>query len=338
MKKAFWTLIFVLITFSFGLVGYRLTHAELPTPDAPIQLYATETNQDLQITFVQAIEDADRSIHLIIYSLKDKKVINALNRAAARGVDVQIICDHNASSGLADKVGGNIKVTYRNSKGLMHQKILIVDQNLVLCGSANLTTASLKMHGNLVIGIFSPLLANDLLKKFDSMQSEGLVKTAPIIERKINDQDLEFWFFPDQSRGVEKIKELISSAEKSVRIAMFTWTRFDLAEAVVSAQKRGVKVEVVLDRNASNGVSKRVADKLLEGGVDVRVNSGPELLHHKFLLIDNATLLNGSANWTKAAFTNNDDFFLILSPLNRSQRDQLDEMWKEILLHSNIPK
>ena len=115
---------------------------------------------------------------------------------------------------------------------------------------------------------------------------------------------------------------------------MFTWTRFDLADAVISAKKRGVNVEVILDRNASNGVSQKIAKKLLEGGISVRVNQGQELLHHKLLLIDNETLVNGSANWTKAAFTNNDDFFLILSPLTDSQRKALDEMWAEINLHS----
>lgn len=334
MSKIFKTLTVALIAFVFSFLGYTLTHASLPSSDSPIKLYATETHHDLQITFTQAIEEAKTSIHLTIYSLRDKKVINSLRRAAARGVDIQIICDRNASSHLASKIGKNVHVFYHNDKGLMHQKILIVDQHTILCGSANLTTASLKMHGNLVTGIYSPKLAAHLLIKFNTMKKEGRVEKAPQFNTVINGQNLEFWFLPDHPEGVEKIKQLIRSAEKSIRIAMFTWTRYDLADAVIAAKKRGVHVEVVLDRNASSGVSKRIAEKLLKGGIPVKVNQGPELLHHKFLLIDHQTLLNGSANWTKAAFTINDDFFMIITPLKPSQQKVLEEMWDEILLHS----
>ena len=334
MKKAAWALIILLIGYFYGSVGYALTHAKLPSAENPIKFYATETHHDLQITFVQTIDDAEDSIRLIIYSLRDKKVINALKRAAERGIDVEIVCDHNASSGLAKKMGSKVKVTYRKSKGLMHQKIMITDSTLILCGSANLTTASLKSHGNLVVGIYSKPLAAYLLAKFSHMKTEGLIEPSLNKDWTIGGQHLDFWFFPDNTDGVEKIKELLRSAEKSVKIAMFTWTRYDLADAVISAKQKGIKIEVVLDRNASNGVSKRIAEKLTKGGVDVRVNRGQELLHHKFLLIDDKTLVNGSANWTKAAFTYNDDFFLVLSPLSDLQKKTLNEMWEEVLLHS----
>lgn len=336
MKKAVWSSIILLIAFLYSWVGYELTHTKLPTADIPAQLYATETHHDLQLTFVQAIDEAKQSIRLIIYSLRDKKVINALKRAAARGVDIQIVCDKNASSGVAKKLGSNIQTTYRKGKGLMHLKILVIDQKQVFLGSANLTMASLKMHGNLVYGLESEGLAAYLVDKFDNLKNEGLIEPLRYAVLPFKDQRMEIWLFPDNQDGVERIKKLLRNAQKSVKIAMFTWTRYDLADAVISAHQKGLDVQVVLDRNASQGVSQKIADKLSSAGIDVRVNQGDELLHHKLLIIDDETLLNGSANWTKAAFTVNDDCFLILSPLNSSQRQTLHKMWEEIKLNSNI--
>lgn len=336
MKKAVWSSIILLIAFLYSWVGYELTHTKLPTADTPAQLYSTETHHDLQLTFVQAIDEAKQSIRLIIYSLRDKKVINALKRAAARGVDIQIVCDKNASSGVAKKLGSNIQTTYRKGKGLMHLKILVIDQKQVFLGSANLTMASLKMHGNLVYGLESEGLAAYLDDKFDNLKNEGLIEPLRYAVLPFKDQRMEIWLFPDNQDGVERIKKLLRSAQKSVKIAMFTWTHYDLADAVISAHQKGLDVQVVLDRNASQGVSQKIADKLSAAGIDVRVNQGDELLHHKLLIIDDETLLNGSANWTKAAFTVNDDCFLILSPLNSSQRQTLHKMWEEIKFNSNI--
>lgn len=334
MTKALWAFIFLLIAYFYSWVGYQLTHTELPSANAPAHLYATETHHDLQLMFVQAIDEAKDSIRLIIYSLRDKKVINALKRAADRGVDIQIVCDKNASSGVTKKLGSKVQTTYRKGKGLMHLKILVIDHQRIFLGSANLTTASLKMHGNLVYGLESEALAEYLVDKFENLKKVGLIEPLPYAVLPFEDQKMEMWLFPDNENGVDKIKQLLRSAKKSVKIAMFTWTRYDLADAVISAYHKGLDVEVVLDRNASQGVSKKIADKLSKAGIKVRVNQGDELLHHKLLIIDDETLLNGSANWTKAAFKNNDDCFLILYPLNTFQKETLSKMWDEILHNS----
>ncbi len=336
--QTFWTPLIFSVILAYSWLGYKITHTELPSPTSPAILYATEAKQDLQITFTQAIDEAKKSIHLAIYSLKDKKIIKALRRAGKRGVKVQIVCDHEASSGAAKKLGSQIETTYRKSKGLMHLKLLVVDRMISYCGSANLTTASLKMHANLVSGIRSKSLASHLVKKIKNLSREGLVKPLKRAEFSLPGQKIEMWTFPDNPRGEKRIKKLIQGAKKSVRVAMFTWTRFDLADAIIAARKRGLNVEVVLDRNSSTNVSKKIAQRLLNAGINVRVNQGQELLHHKCLIIDDKTLLNGSANWTKAAFTNNDDCFLIISPLNSDQQLTLRKMWKEMLYNSILLK
>lgn len=334
MKQLLWLCMFATTAYSYYFVGNNLTKTKQPSIEKPIEFYATDTHHDLQITFTQAINEAKESIYIIIYSLSDKKVINALKYAADRGVKVRVVCDHNASSGVAKKLGSTIDTTYRKGKGLMHQKIVIIDEAKVIIGSANLTRASLKMHSNLITGFYSPALAHYLLDKFHSLTEEGHIEELQHEDFVINGKNLEMWLFPDDKGGVKRVSQLIRSAKKSIKVAMFTWTRFDLTDEIIAAHKRGIQVEIILDRNASQGVSKTIAKKFTESGVPIRVNLGDALLHHKFMVVDDYTLLNGSANWTKAAFRYNDDCLFILFPLSPSQQSFIKKLWKELSLES----
>ena len=58
-----------------------------------------------------------------------------------------------------------------------------------------------------------------------------------------------------------------------------------------------------------------------------------QLLHHKWALIDKETLIVGSANWTTAAFTKNQDCFLVL-PLKEKEQKFMKNLWKVIQLES----
>ena len=109
---------------------------------------------------------------------------------------------------------------------------------------------------------------------------------------------------------------------------MYTWTRYDLANDVISAKRRGVEVEVKLDRQMAGGASLPVYELLIKNGVTVSLNSGPELLHYKMAWIDEEVLINGSANWTKNAFTVNDDVFMLIYPLTSEQNKKLWRLWK----------
>ncbi len=328
MKRLFASGVLLGILFFWALTSLIFTSQ--PSSTTPIQLYSTETLDDLQLMFQQAIYEAKQNVTLIIYSLRDKKVIHALKEAAERGVVVKVICDPHASSGVAKKLGDKVQTTYRKGKGLMHQKILSVDNHKVWIGSANMTEASLKMHGNLVLGIFSADLSQMMEQKALMISEPGKVEAMTAQTFTINGQQLEMRFLPDSQDGIKKIKQLIGAAKKTIRVAMFTWTRYDLADALIAAGKRGVKIEVILDRNSAQGVSAPIALKLHKAGIAVRLNQGQELLHHKMAIIDDRILINGSANWTLAAFSQNDDCFTILSPLSHEQALKLQKVWREI--------
>lgn len=308
------------------------THKETRHLDSgePPELFANQMRDDLRTIFADAIGRAQESVNVIIYSLTDDVIIKALNQKAAEGVPVRVVCDAKASPYIDKKLKPPIQVMRRFGDGLMHLKILTIDNNEVWIGSANLSSESLRMHGNLVAAVASPPLAEMIKDKLDGMTEYGRAGAVPHRDFTLGGQQVEMWFLPDNTHATQKIKELVKGAKKTIRVAMFTWTREDMAKAMIDAKKRGIDVRVAMDRSSTQGASKKIADMLQKGGVPVFMNKGAALLHHKFMYIDGATLVNGSANWTKAAFTQNDDCFMILNGMTDKQTSYMDALWDEI--------
>jgi cardiolipin synthase A/B len=92
---------------------------------------------------------------------------------------------------------------------------------------------------------------------------------------------------------------------------------------------------VVIDHYSGKGASAKIAALLKKNNVPTSLSPGGALLHHKFLYIDGKTLVNGSANWTKAAFAQNDDCFLVIHDLTQEQHDQMEDLWS-IIQNSSI--
>jgi cardiolipin synthase len=209
---------------------------QLPASDQPLKLYSNQTSDDLTHLYVSAIQNAQESITLIIYALMDPHVIEALNQKIQAGIPVYVVCDAKASVGISRKLLPQATIVKRLAQGLVHQKILIIDNKQLLLGSANLTTDSLRVHGNLVMAIYNPALAEALTTKAKSMDEEG--HSAPLTHREtqVADQHLELWMLPDDPTAVKRMIQLFRSAQKSIKVAMFTWTRVDFTEELKKFQ------------------------------------------------------------------------------------------------------
>lgn len=328
------TLIALILGSAFWIQNDLTTSLPAPESGQPAELYANQTQGDLTQPFSTAIKGAEQSILLIVYSLTDPQIISSLKNKSEEGIDVRVICDAKASPYIDTKLGSKVATTRRFGPGLMHQKILVIDGKQTWIGSANMTTESLRMHGNLVAGMESEAFANEILKKASTLKVEGREDSFPHKDFSIGGQRVELWFLPDNSGAVNHLKELIQTAKKTLRVAMFTWTRQDLAQSMIAAAKRGIKVEIVIDHYSGKGASAKIVNLLKKNGINITLSQGGTLLHHKFLYIDNRVLVNGSANWTKAAFTQNDDCFIILHDLTQQQQERMEALWDTILLTS----
>ncbi|MFN0065523.1 MAG: phospholipase D-like domain-containing protein [Chlamydiales bacterium] len=311
--------IFIVWSSFYGL------YCPLPAENVEPLLYANQADDNLEKSYLKAIGSAKNSILLIIYALNDEKIIEALKRKAALGVNVRVIHDPKTSQKGFQQLE-NIALIPRPMAGLMHRKILVIDEMTVWIGSANFTRESLIMHDNLVVGSFSHELALTITNEKAHHHFT------------IGGQMVEFWGFPEaQKEGFDRLLELIAEAKYSILVGMFTFTHPQLVEALIEARKRGVHVEVVMDKGSSKGISKNAGQTLHTAGVEVRINQGSEMFHHKFALIDQKILINGSANWTRSAFSRNSDCFLVLHDLSDIQLKKLIHLWHVIRATSRLP-
>lgn len=309
----------------------------LPSSDAPAKIYSNQAGDDLRRLFVDAIKQAHSSITLLIYSLTDSAIIEALLEKSGSGVEVFIVSDEEATPGIVERIPHAAHVR-RHGDGLMHQKILIADEKLVLVGSANFTPSSLNIHGNLVIGFENPSLAKKLAARAKSMDEEGGYTPLHHLAIKAGEQNLELWVLPDDPFAVDRMKALFRSAQKSIKVAMFTWTRLDFAHELIAAAKRGVAVVTLIDRYSGKGASAKIVRLFQKEGVPIYLSTGNKLLHHKFAYIDDSILVNGSANWTMRAFRENDDVFIVVYPLTEQQRAKMDKLWTILVNESQKQK
>ncbi len=319
-----WSVSFYLslvVCFSVWFVWRSLTPT-LPTLGQPPRLYSNQCQQDLTLTFLEAIRRAKQSVYLVMFGLTDPAILAALAKKTEVGVEPIVYYDTNGSPNLYKKLGG-CEVHPIRQIGFMHHKVLIIDGETVFLGSANMTTQSLRMHDNLVIGLSSKKIAEFLKKKVP--YSSGHLR-APV-----GGQDVDLWILPDPNgNALAELKKSLRSASQSIRIAIFTFTHPTLADELLLAQKRGVAVTVVIDMHSALGASAKTVENLKKAGVQIFFSQGVQLLHHKFVLIDEKKLVAGSANWTKAAFTKNSDCLVILHNLTQEQRSFMNYLWNRI--------
>ena len=258
-----------------------------------------------------------------MYSITDPEMVALLDHQSHQGIATTVFYDPSATPAKLKKLlHAPVKLTPVHCRGLMHRKILIVDDASVYLGSANLTTQSLRLHDNFVIGLFHPPLAQYL----------RTLTSAPY-QFDLIGQKGEIWLLPESGTiALNKLLERIDRATSSIKIAIFTLTHPHIIASLIAAQQRGVKVEIAVDYFTARGSSKKSIDQLASSGITIFLSQGRQLLHHKWALIDDETLTMGSANWTKAAFTRNQDFILQLSPLNAEQKNYMQRLWKTLVL------
>lgn len=115
----------------------------------------------------------------------------------------------------------------------------------------------------------------------------------------------------------------INNARHSIHAVLYLFSLYPnspeskamrLANALVSAQKRGVNVDIVLDNgnySASHGAPAEAGDNrlayeyLTSHGVHACFADVPAIVHAKAVIIDSQTIIVGSANWSESAFDHN---------------------------------
>jgi phosphatidylserine/phosphatidylglycerophosphate/cardiolipin synthase-like enzyme len=118
-------------------------------------------------------------------------------------------------------------------------------------------------------------------------------------------------YFSPHGGATEAVIRELNAAKTQVLMQAYGFTSAPIAKALVEAHKRGVKVLAVLDK--SNETDKYSAATFLNNaGMQPLIDDQHAIAHSKVMVIDSATILTGSFNFTKAAEEKNAENLLVI--------------------------
>ena len=131
----------------------------------------------------------------------------------------------------------------------------------------------------------------------------------------------------------DTIERLVEATRVSIHAALYRFNNQRLARALQQAHARGAEIRLVIDRNKYEE-SQSTRRILAESSFPFRLTYGREgagsKMHHKFVLLDELTVVTGSYNWTFASEEQNYENLLILRDprLVATYREEFDALWE----------
>ena len=295
------------------------------TEDLAMSL-GTNTND----TIAAWITSAQHTLDLAFYNLNNVTIENAINTAAANGVEIRYIAEaSNANLGI-NNLDSSIPVLYRtDGEGSgMHNKVVIGDRDypesaFVLTGSTNMTTANLNTDRNNVTVLEDQSVARGYTLEFNEMwggigtvPDESNSKFGP--DKVINTpkkfivggSPVELYFSPSDGT-TSAIRNSIETTDYSLIFALLAFTRDDIAQSIIDETNFFVTPVGVIEQENTTGSEFTT---LLDAGVQVYSHQGISgSLHHKYAVVDHSepqsdpTVITGSHNWSSTAENTNDE-------------------------------
>ncbi|MCK7552757.1 cardiolipin synthase [Marinobacter goseongensis] len=171
-----------------------------PDSDQEVLILPTgpaDTYETCALFFLNCINNARERIWIASpYFVPDFQIMNALQLAALRGVDVRIIIPEKSDNWLIKIAAYSYLVQacqagvgiYRYQPGFMHQKVILVDNRYAAVGTANMDNRSMRLNFEITAINTSEAFVADVA----TMLEEDLANTRLMTERDYQDRSIAF--------------------------------------------------------------------------------------------------------------------------------------------------
>jgi len=329
------------------------------------------------------IDREEESIKISAFFFTEQKIIDALIRAVERGVPVELVASsfvvlgqYDLGARALEKAGAKVseysppKKSSKWARGVLHSKYIIFGKNiykksLIVTGSLNLTYSAHTFNKeNIYLNSVQKIVRAynvqfAYLRDKCSYDYKSVEKLVPLVNDEVRKalRVYKSLFSPDDDM-FRTLIAMIHEEKESIKITAFFLTEGDVVDALESAIKRGINVELVVNSPVVDGHYNRSAKILYQKGASIfkyeQKKPGEEkksqysymdgVMHNKFILFgknvyDKALLWNGSPNITASARNFNkesvtiyDDERLVI-PFNDQfdyLRDELCTPWEYV--------
>jgi len=174
------------------LFGERYYPALASRGDMLVEGFNNESgNERARLTYLSAIDAARRTIRLAhAYFVPDDLALEALRRACARGVSVEIIAPSVIDAGVVRRASralwpellrAGVRI-YEYGPAMYHPKLLIVDDAFVSAGSVNFDERSFHINDESNINVVDAAFAAEVVREFERDRARS---------RRISEADLK---------------------------------------------------------------------------------------------------------------------------------------------------
>jgi len=272
-----------------------------PPPDAAVApLRIIVGPDDRGASLLAAIAAAQRSVHMTMYLLSSREVLDALVAARRRGVEVQVVLNRTIPGGAAVNMPAYDALTAAGAEvhwapssfDFTHEKCVILDGAEAWIMTMNATAAGLATNREFLAVDRDPVDVRDAEAIFraDFAGTALPTYTGRLLLAPVNAQ--------------RTMVSLVLSATRTLDIEAESFEDRMTAAAIMTRVRAGVAVRLVLpDATPSASSMRSITDVIAAGVRVVRVRA--PYIHSKAVVVDGARAYVGSANLTYVSLTAN---------------------------------
>ena len=130
------------------------------------------------LALINALDQARSSIHVAIYSITNRSIVDALVAAKRRGVDVAVKTDkteseqRNQAAMIAQLQTGGVPVEVSTQVRHLHHKFAVIDGRYVVTGSFNWTENAERWNRENLLVLECPEMAQAFSAEWESIQRD----------------------------------------------------------------------------------------------------------------------------------------------------------------------
>lgn len=147
----------------------------------------------------------------------------------------------------------------------------------------------------------------------------------------VKEEGDEVYFSPGKSCRAAILNQ-IQTASNSLDICVFTISDDFIANALVLAYKRNLKVRIITDNDKTEDKGSDI-DRFHKEGLDVKIDDTSHHMHHKFMVVDGKVAITGSYNWTRSAAKFNHENLLLTrdQAVVKAFKKEFEDLWIEMV-------
>jgi len=152
-----------------------------------------------------------------------------------------------------------------------------------------------------------------------------------VLQASVAFGEAEAVFSPERSLKESLLKEVEATAS-TLDLAVREISSPDMANALLKARARGVKIRIIADSKQAKMKSSQIT-YLINQGIPVKVLRGKDygVMNHRFAILDGKRVVTGSFEWSETSEKLNYENILIIGDpeVAASYQKEFDRLWRE---------